>query len=125
MKVTTQGYGQFLMNGVKRYTATDCSQIVEGLEDDRVSGEFNGPQLKSKAIWERVKEGIVYSGKDGLVFDDAVDEQRCSEDLRIFTCCLYGHEVTVRWLHRRQGGQVWGRLALGCDFYGFYARAWS
>ena len=31
MKITAQGYGQFLINGVKNYTARYCSQIVEGL----------------------------------------------------------------------------------------------
>ena len=117
MKITAQGYGQFLINGVKNYTARYCSQIVEGLEHYGVSGDLNGPKLKSKAIWQRVKEDIVYSEKDCLVFDDSVDEKSTSEDLRIFTCCLYGHEVTVRSLHSRQGGQVWGRLTPDCDFY--------
>ena len=32
MRVTTQHYGQFLINGVKNYTATYFSQIVEGLD---------------------------------------------------------------------------------------------
>ena len=117
MKITAQGYGQFLMNGVKNDAATYCSQIVEGLAHCSVSGDFNGLKLKRKALWQRVKEDMVYSEKDGLVLADAVDEQRASEALRIFTYGLYGHEVTVRLLHSRQRGKSGGAWPPGCDFY--------
>ena len=55
MKITTQDYGQFLINGVNNFTATYFSEIVEGLKHDRVSRYLNGSKLSSKAVWERVK----------------------------------------------------------------------
>ena len=61
MKITTQNYGQFLINGVNNYTATYFSQIVEGLEHDSVWRYLNGPKLGSKVIWERVSKDIIYS----------------------------------------------------------------
>ncbi len=36
MKITTQNYGQFLINGVKNFTAIYFSEIIEGLEHDGV-----------------------------------------------------------------------------------------
>ena len=41
MRVTMQDCGQFLMNEVKGYRATYCSQIVGGLEHERVAGYLN------------------------------------------------------------------------------------
>ena len=61
MKITTQDYGQFLINGVNNYTATYFSRIVEGLEHDSVWRHLNGAKLGSKVIWERVSKDIVYS----------------------------------------------------------------
>lgn len=37
MKITTQDYGQFLINEVNNFTATHFSEIVEGLKHDSVS----------------------------------------------------------------------------------------
>ncbi len=44
MKITTQDYGQFLINGVDNFTATYFSEIVEGLKHDSVSR--NGVNLR-------------------------------------------------------------------------------
>ena len=41
MIVTTQDYGQFLINGVNNYTGTYFSKIVEGLEHDIVYGDIS------------------------------------------------------------------------------------
>ena len=72
MKVTTQSYGQFLINGVNNFTGTYFSKIVEGLEHDSIWRHLNGANLPSKAIWERVKQDIVYSARGYLIFDDSV-----------------------------------------------------
>ena len=50
MKITTQDYGQFLINGVDNFTATYFSEIVEGLKHDSVSRYLNGSKLCNKAI---------------------------------------------------------------------------
>ena len=59
MIITTQDYGQFLINGVNNYTGTYFSKIVEGLEHDSVWRHLNGSKLPSKVIWERVSEDIL------------------------------------------------------------------
>ena len=61
MIITTQDYGQFLINGVNNYTGTYFSKIVEGLEHGSVQRYINGAKLSSKVIWERVSEDIIYS----------------------------------------------------------------
>ena len=83
MRVTTQHYGQFLINGVKNYTATYFPQIVAGLEHDNVSRYLSGAKLKSKTIWERVKDDIVYSEKGYLLFDDSVHEKSSSKKIEL------------------------------------------
>ena len=72
MIITTQDYGQFLINGVNNYTGTYFSKIVEGLEHDSVQRYLNATKLSSKVIWERVSEGIIYSNNRHLLFDDSV-----------------------------------------------------
>ena len=83
MKVTTQEYGQFLINGVKNYTATYFSEIVEGLKHDSVSRYLNGSKLKSKVIWERVKEDILYSEQGYLLFEDSVHDKSSSKKIEV------------------------------------------
>ena len=68
MKITTQDYGQFLINGVNNFTATHFSEIVEGLKHDSVSRYLNGSKISSKAVWERVENEIIYS-KKSFVYD--------------------------------------------------------
>ena len=60
MKVTTQDYGQWLINGVHNFTATYVANIVQGLKHDSIWRYLNGPKLKSKVIWERASKDIVY-----------------------------------------------------------------
>ena len=72
MKITTQDYGQFLINGVNNFTATHFSEIVEGLKHDSVSRYLNGSKISSKAVWERVENEIIYSKRGYLLFDDSV-----------------------------------------------------
>ena len=67
MKVTTQSYGQFLINGVNNFTGTYFADIVEGLEHDSVWRYLNGSKLSSKVIWERASKDIIYSVRFGRV----------------------------------------------------------
>ena len=82
MKITTQNYGQFLINGVNNYTATYFSQIVEGLEHDSVWRYLNGSKLRSKVIWERVSKDIIYSKRGYILFDDSVQDKSFSKKNR-------------------------------------------
>ena len=83
MKITTQDYGQFLINGVNNFTATYFSEIVEGLKHDSVSRYLNGSKLSSKAVWERVKNEIVYSKRGYLLFDDSVLDKSGSKKIEL------------------------------------------
>lgn len=83
MKVTTQSYGQFLLNGVNNFTGTYFSEIVEGLEHDSVWRHLNGSKLSSKVVWERVRKDIVYSNRGYLLFDDSVLDKSYSKKIAI------------------------------------------
>ena len=49
MKVTTQNYGQFLVNGVNNFTGTYFSEIVDGFHDS-VWRHLNRRKLPCKVI---------------------------------------------------------------------------
>jgi hypothetical protein len=83
MKITTQDYGQFLINGVNNFTATYFSEIVEGLKHDSVSRYLNGSKISSKAVWERVENEIIYSRKGYLLFDDSVLDKSGSKKIEL------------------------------------------
>jgi len=92
MKITTQDYGQFLINGVNNFTATYFSEIVEGLKHDSVSRYLNGSKISSKAVWERVENEIIYSKKGYLLFDDSVI------DKGLVNCVYYNPELDRYWI---------------------------
>ena len=83
MIITTQDYGQFLINGVNNYTGTYFSKIVEGLEHDSVWRDLNGSKLPSKVIWERVNKDIMYSSNGYLMFDDSVLDKSGSKKIAL------------------------------------------
>ncbi len=83
MRVTTQTYGQFLVNGVNNFTGTYFAEIVEGLKHDSVWRHLNGKKLSSKVIWERVSQDIVYSANGYLLFDDSVLDKSASKKIEL------------------------------------------
>ena len=83
MKITTQDYGQFLINGFNNFTATHFSEIVEGLKHDSVSRYLNGSKISSKAVWERVENEIIYSKRGYLLFDDSVLDKSGSKKIEL------------------------------------------
>ena len=83
MIITTQDYGQFLINGVNNYTGTYFSKIIEGLEHDSVWRHLNGAKMPSKVIWERVSEDIIYSRNGYLLFDDSVLDKNGSKKIKL------------------------------------------
>ena len=83
MHVTTQDYGQFLVNSVKNFTGTYFAETVKGLEHDSVWRHLNGSKLPARVIWERVKGEIVYSENGCLIFDDSVLDKSGSEKIEL------------------------------------------
>lgn len=83
MKVTTQSYGQFLINGVNNFTGTYFADIVEGLEHDSVWRYLNGSKLSSKVIWERASKDIIYSDRGYILFDDSVHDKSGSKKIEL------------------------------------------
>lgn len=83
MKITTQDYGQFLINGVNNFTGTYFSKIVKGLVHDSVWRYLNGSKLSSKAIWEKASHNIVYSKRGCLLFDDSVLDKSASKKIEV------------------------------------------
>ena len=55
MIITTQDYGQFLINGVNNYTGTYFLKIVEGLEYDSAWRYFNSAKLPNTVMWKESK----------------------------------------------------------------------
>ena len=83
MQVTTQIYGQFLVNGINNFTGTYFAETVEGLKHDSVWRHLNGSKLSSKVIWERIKQDIVYSANGYLLFDDSVLDKSASKKIEL------------------------------------------
>lgn len=83
MRITTQHYGQFLVNGVDNFTGTYFADIVDGLEHDSVWRHLNGSKLPSKSIWERVKDDIIYSPRGYIIFDDSVSDKTGSKKIEL------------------------------------------
>ena len=101
MIVTTQDYGQFLINGVNNYTGTYFAKIVEGLE------HLNGVKLPSKVIWGRVSRDIIYLSKGYLIFDDSVLDKSGSKKIEL-----------ARWQYSgTEHGTVMGVGVVNCVYY--------
>ena len=83
MKINTQIYGQFLINGVNNFTGTYFADLVDGLSHDSVWRHLNGSKLPSKAIWERAQGEILYSKRGYLIFDDYVLDKSSSKSIEL------------------------------------------
>lgn len=116
MRITTQDYGQFLVNGVENFTATYFAETVENLKHDSVTRHLNGSKLSSKAIWERVCKDIIYSEIGYLIFDDTVLDKSHSQSIElarwqysgtvhdtvmgigVVNCIYYNPEIDEYWV---------------------------
>lgn len=107
MKITTQDYGQFLLNGVNNFTGTHFADIVEGLEHDSVWRHLNGSKLSSKVIWEGVHKDIEFSEKGYLLFDDSVQPKPRSKKIGL-----------ARWQYSGTTGDVMMGIGIvNCVYY--------
>ncbi len=72
MKVTSQLYGQFLLNTQTNYTGTYLSEHVNGLDHNSIYRYLKNEKLGPRLIWENVKGHIVFSKNGRIIFDDIV-----------------------------------------------------
>ena len=72
MKVTTQSYGQFLVNSPVNFTGTYFADTVDGLEHDSVYRFLKESKLTPALLREKMGGVIVYSPRGRILFDDSV-----------------------------------------------------
>ena len=107
LRVTTQSYGQFLINSVTNFTGTYFADIVDDLKHDSVWRHLNGSQLRSKAIWARVCSDIQYSKNGYLLFDDTVLDKSARKKIEL-----------ARWQYSGTTHQtVMGIGVVNCVYY--------
>lgn len=72
MKVTTQSYGQFLVNSPVNFTGTYFADTVDGLEHDSVHRFLKDSRLKPALLREKMSGVVVFSPNGRILFDDSV-----------------------------------------------------
>ena len=63
MKVTSQLYGQFLLNTQINYTGTYLADHIDGLNHNSIYRYLRNNKLSPKVIWENVKNDIIFSNE--------------------------------------------------------------
>jgi len=81
MKVTTQSYGQFLINSPVNFTGTYFAGTVGGLEHDSVYRFLKGNCLTPAILREKMSDVIVYSPQGRILFDDTVLDKNSSHKI--------------------------------------------
>lgn len=79
MKVTTQSYGQFLVNSPVNFTGTYFADTVEGLEHDSVYRFLKDSKLTPVLLREKMAAVIVFSSRGRILFDDSVMDKYGSQ----------------------------------------------
>lgn len=85
MKVTTQLYGQFLLNTPVNFTGTYFAETVEELEHDSVYRFLKNSKLTSKILKEKIEKVIKYSPNGRVLFDDSVLDKNSSSKIECAT----------------------------------------
>jgi len=81
MKVTSQLYGQFLLNTQINYTGTYLADHIDRLNHNSIDRYLKNNKLSPKAIWENVKNDIIFSNDGKILFDDIVLPKRHSKKI--------------------------------------------
>lgn len=79
MKVTTQSYGQFLVNSPVNFTGTYFADTVDGLEHDSVHRFLKDSKLTPALLREKMADVIVFSPRGRILFDDSVMDKYGSQ----------------------------------------------
>ena len=85
MKVTTQLYGQFVLNSHVNFTGTYFSEIVEKLEHDSVYRFLKNSKLTPAILKEKISDVIEYSPNGRILFDDSVIDKSHSKKIECAT----------------------------------------
>jgi hypothetical protein len=79
MKVTTMGYGQFLVNSPVNFTGTYFADTVDDLEHDSVYRFLKGSRLTPSLLREKMTDVVAYSPHGRVLFDDSVMDKSASQ----------------------------------------------
>jgi hypothetical protein len=79
MKVTTQSYGQFLVNSPVNFTGTYFADTVDGLEHDSVYRFLKDSKLTPALLREKMTDVVVFSPRGRVLFDDSVMDKYGSQ----------------------------------------------
>lgn len=81
MKVTTQSYGQFLVNSPLNFTGTYFADTVDGLEHDSVHRFLKTSKLSPALLREKMADIVEYSPNGRILFDDSVLDKYGSQKI--------------------------------------------
>lgn len=81
MRVTTQKYGQFLVNSPVNFTGTYFADSTDGLEHDSVSRFLSDSRLTPAIVREKIDSVIVYNPNGRVLFDDSVMDKSASKKI--------------------------------------------
>jgi len=97
MKVTTQLYGQFILNTPQNFTGTYFADTVDYLEHDSVYRFLKDSKLTPAILKEKVGTIIEYSPNGKILFDDSVMDKSSSKKIECATKQYSGnaHHVVV------------------------------
>ena len=116
MKVTSQLYGQFLLNTQTNYTGTYLADHVEELDHNSIYRYLKNEKLTPRLIWENVRDNIVFSPNGRIIFDDVVLPKKYSykidgaqhqyagcekgtvKGIGIVNCLYYNPELDQYWV---------------------------
>jgi len=116
MQVTSQLYGQFLLNSQINYTCTYLADHIVGLNHNSIYRYLKNEKLSPKLIWESVKDKIVYSVNGKIIFDDCVLPKKHSRKIEgskvqyagcekglvkgigIVNCIYYNPDIKEYWV---------------------------
>lgn len=81
MKVTTQSYGQFLVNSPVNFTGTYFADTVDELEHDSVYRFLKNSRLTPALLREKMSDIVAYSPHGRILFDDTVLDKNSSHKI--------------------------------------------
>lgn len=116
MRVTTLGYGQFLINSPSNFTGTHFADSVPELDHNSVFRFLKFEKLTPRMVREKVESDLIFSEKGIIIFDDTVLDKNFSRVLPIaskqfsgnahhvvngvgvINCLYYNPEIDQYWI---------------------------
>lgn len=116
MRVTTLGYGQFLINSPSNFTGTHFANSVPELDRNSVFRFLKFEKLTPRMVREKVESDLIFSEDGIIIFDDTVLDKNFSRVLPlaskqfsgnahhvvngvgVINCLYYNPEVDQYWI---------------------------